>query len=439
MGLVGNCSLRAHSDARGGLDLPWGGSGIDASLVVRISAQDAGNLSSGWLEDSPIQRTKVTTPSGECEWLDFAPRFQDHGEIHRPPVLVRIARPLSGRVLLIGSFEARGWTVVATGNGVEFHSHGPDRVVRLVGPLAEQAARGMPFELVEPSAWIASEGPLASWLAGPVTAVAEEVLARTRAEWRRYVLGLRLPLEPQQSVVHCALRIKLAEDEAVGGFTEDVDATALVEALDALGCIEELRRFARRADRPVALVRALLDRRISESSRSNTDVTRWTIVETPPASTKAALWAWGDMRATHLVAMHLRNLVVAERAREAMQILRAHVERHCFDERRGLLRAGVDDQGLDPQTLCAITLGFFAPNEPRARALVAALADLTNHDAGAKPRSRAELAHALALVGRVADAREVLAALVAEGLGHGALADATAFVRAAFVCSRKWP
>jgi GH15 family glucan-1,4-alpha-glucosidase len=279
-GLIGNGSLLAliaPTSAMEWLCLPR----FDApSVFARLLDARAGGvfriLSEGmevagemaYLPNTNILRTRFTQGDGRWELIDFAPRLpKDWGE-EGPIRLIRLLRPVGGRVRLSIDFDprldyGRAPTRTVTGHdGIEVQGTGGPLFLQTNLPLCYIAA-GREFTLDGPVYLCLSYGA-----APPMTLsrVLQE-LEHTHAGWERWSKTCGLPLFQPEMVLRSALCLKLHAFEDTGAIiaaattsipeaigTERTwdyrycwlrDAAFVVEALRRIGHLREGERFLR--------------------------------------------------------------------------------------------------------------------------------------------------------------------------------------------------
>src|SRR5687768_16479662 len=106
LGIIGNCAFSALVRDGAVEWMCWprpDSSFVFGSLLDRekggafaIEGVDAETVTQSYLENTNVLRTLVRGPLGEFEILDFAPRFLLFDRYFKPPMLVRIIRPLAG-------------------------------------------------------------------------------------------------------------------------------------------------------------------------------------------------------------------------------------------------------------------------------------------------------------------------------------------------------
>lgn len=279
-GLIGNGSLLALITPTGAMDWLCLPRFDGPSVFARILDDDAGGvfrmLTAGeeipgemaYLQNTNILCTRFTTDDGCWELTDFAPRLPRGWGEEAPIRLLRVLRPLNGRVRLSIDFDPRldyGRTstrILTMHDCLEVQGRG--------GPLFLQT--NLPLSYVAGKREFTLDGPaflgLSYGTAEPMTLsrVMQE-LELTRDGWHRWSKTCGLPLFKPDMVLRSALCLKLHAFEDTGAIiaaattsipesmgTERTwdyrfcwlrDAAFVVEALRRLGHLREGERFLR--------------------------------------------------------------------------------------------------------------------------------------------------------------------------------------------------
>ena len=277
LGIIGNCSYSALVREGSVEWMCWprpDSSFVFGPLLDRekggifaIEGVDQGDVRQAYLENTNVLRTVFSTESGDFEVYDFAPRFLLFDRYFKPPMLVRIMRPLSGEprarvrckpVYDYGLVEPTSW---AASNHVEYRGFpAPVRLTTNV-PLA-YIEDERPFLLERDRHLVLTWGqPLEAGLED----TAERFLERTLDYWQRWVKGTRVPRDYQAEVIRSALVLKLHQYEDTGALLAATttslpehpgagrnwdyrycwlrDAYFTLNALERLGHSEEMERF----------------------------------------------------------------------------------------------------------------------------------------------------------------------------------------------------
>jgi len=245
LAVVGNCSWGGLIDARGRLVwacLPRFDSDPlfpallderadgDGSFAVELA--DLASSEQRYDGNTPILVTTLRDRAGGAvEVRDFAPRFQQHGRMFRPTMLVRRVRVLAGDPRVCISLRPRsGWGAqlpVLTRGSNHLRLVTPDLTLRLTtnAPISF-VADGTPFVLDRPIDLIL--GPDES-LAGSIEAIARDFQERTSEHWTEWSRTLSIPFEWQDAVIRAAIVLKLCNFEETGAIVAAL-TTSIPEA-----------------------------------------------------------------------------------------------------------------------------------------------------------------------------------------------------------------
>ena len=285
LGMIGNCVISALLDRNG--RVVWGclprfdgdaifhallGSGqfAEARGDWTIELEAWTRSEQVYVSNTAILTTRLFGADGSAvEILDFCPRFETHGRMFRPQMMVRRVRPLAGtpriRVRLRPSFDygARMPDVTHGSNHIRFV--GPNLTLRLTtnAPLSYLLAE-TPFLLEEPASFLL--GPDET-LASGVEQTAREFHEQTEAWWKHWTRRLALPLEWQDAVIRAAITLKLCTFEETGAIVAAMttsipeaagtarnwdyrycwlrDAFFVVRALNSLSEVETMEHYLR--------------------------------------------------------------------------------------------------------------------------------------------------------------------------------------------------
>jgi GH15 family glucan-1,4-alpha-glucosidase len=277
LGIVGNCAYSALVSDGSVEWMCWPrpdssfvfGPLLDREKGGAFAVEGVGSetVRQAYVENTNVLRTVFTGPDGEFELYDFAPRFLLFDRYFKPPMLVRVIRPLSGEPRAVvrcrpvydyGLLEPTAW---AASNHVEYRGFpAPVRLTTNV-PLA-YIEDERPFLLERDRHLVLTWGqPLEAGLED----TAERFLERTLDYWRRWVKGTRVPRDYQGEVIRSALALKLHQYEDTGALLAATttslpeypgagrnwdyrycwlrDAYFTLNALERLGHSEEMERF----------------------------------------------------------------------------------------------------------------------------------------------------------------------------------------------------
>ena len=250
LALIGNCSIGALINANG--EIVWGcfprfdGDALFCALLQgKRGAEDPGiwaidlldqvRVEQQYVPDTPVLVTRLFDQEGGCiELTDFAPRFQQHGRIFCPMMIVRRVKRISGsprirlRLRPAADWGASRATVTSGSNHIRYTT--PNVVLRLTTDASITAVlQETPFFL---------EGEMTLVL-GPDETVPDAVrdLGRrfedeTREYWRNWVRNLAIPFEWQEAVIRAAISLKQNAFEDTGAIIAAM-TTSIPEAADS--------------------------------------------------------------------------------------------------------------------------------------------------------------------------------------------------------------
>jgi GH15 family glucan-1,4-alpha-glucosidase len=182
--------------------------------------------------NTPILVTTLRDRSGaEVEVRDFAPRFEQHGRVYRPIMLIRRVRPLRGepriRICLRPRYDygARRPGLTRGSNHLRFVTPGLTLRLTSDAPIS-YLADAIPFVLERPLNLIL--GPDES-LASSIDGTARDFQERTYAYWTEWSRTLSIPFEWQDAVIRAAIALKLCNFEETGAIVAAL-TTSIPEA-----------------------------------------------------------------------------------------------------------------------------------------------------------------------------------------------------------------
>jgi GH15 family glucan-1,4-alpha-glucosidase len=250
LALIGNCNIGALINAQA--EIVWGcfprfdGDALFCSLlqgkrepdeigIWGIDILDHARTEQQYVADTPVLVTRMfDKQGGVVEITDFAPRFQQHGRIFCPMMLVRRVTRIAGtprlrlRLRPASNWGAQRASVTYGSNHIRYIT--ADVVLRLTTHASITAL------LQETPFFLEDEVTL---LLGPdetVPAAVREVGRRfedeTLAYWRGWVRNLALPFEWQEAVIRAAISLKLNAFEDTGAVIAAM-TTSIPEAIDS--------------------------------------------------------------------------------------------------------------------------------------------------------------------------------------------------------------
>jgi GH15 family glucan-1,4-alpha-glucosidase len=240
LGLIGNCQYAALVDPTGTVvwcclprfdSEPVFGALLDPDGGrFQVGAADGSAGTQRYLENTNVLETVFTAPGGRARVVDFAPRFERHGRIHRPTQLIRIVEPVEGTPQIAVRCEpVLGWSKArpAAANGshhVGFAGYPSE--LRLTTDVPLSYLDGRPIALTERRHLVLSWGPPVE---ESIPAVCADFLQRTTRHWRWWVKHCDIPPRYQREVIRSALALKLHCFEDTGAIIASV-TTSIPEA-----------------------------------------------------------------------------------------------------------------------------------------------------------------------------------------------------------------
>ena len=278
---IGNCQVSGLIDARGAL--VWGcvprvdgdpvfcallnGGNRDAG-VWRFELAGQISATQKYIRNTPILLTRLEAKDGSAvEILDFCPRFERSGRMHRPVAWSRIVRPVAGNPrirVVLRPMKDYGASLAETTNGT-------NHIRYLVGPQALRLSTDAPVGYILENRYFRIEGDTHFFL-GPdepfVGNLREEIRRleqSTRKYWQHWSRGLATPYEWQDEVIRCAISLKLCQHEETGAIVAALttsipeapnsernwdyrycwirDSYYTVQALNRLGALDVLEKY----------------------------------------------------------------------------------------------------------------------------------------------------------------------------------------------------
>jgi GH15 family glucan-1,4-alpha-glucosidase len=251
LALIGNGTVGALVDAAG--DITWGcfprfdGDPMFCALLkaragtrddigfFAVELIDVVRTEQRYLHNTPILVTRLTdSAGGAIEVTDFAPRFEHHGRVFCPMMLVRRVQRIAGhpRVCVrVRPAQSYGQPLTATTYGSNHIRYvGNALVLRLTSDVPVTA-------ILEESAFFLDDA--VTLVLGPdetlqdrVDDVGKRFLSETTSYWREWVRSLAIPFEWQDAVIRAAITLKLNVFEDTGAIIAAV-TTSIPEAADS--------------------------------------------------------------------------------------------------------------------------------------------------------------------------------------------------------------
>ncbi len=231
LGLIGNCSYAALVDTRACVRwMCW--PRFDSSFIFGglLDEQKGGEFSISpsvddfqssqtYVDNTNVLVTRFEVADGVFEVIDFAPRFLMYERYHRPLMMFRKVRRISGypRIKVkcrpVGDYGE--WTPEVHLGSHHIRYSGLAEPVRLTTNASLTFVREeKDFTLNQDLYFVLSWGyPLE----GPLERTVEDYLQRTIHYWQQWVERCTLPRSYQKEVIRSALALKLHQFEDTGG------------------------------------------------------------------------------------------------------------------------------------------------------------------------------------------------------------------------------
>lgn len=282
MGLIGNCSYMALVGMDANIKwLCW--PRFDSSFIFGqlIGDSNSGEFSitpqyesadvvatQSYIENTNILKTHFSTPDGSFEVVDFAPRFRMHDRYHKPLMLFRKIKRLSGQPRI----KIKCRPVDQYGKVQPKRAQGSHHI-RYLG-LSEDLRLTTNVSLTylfDEREFILTHDfcMVLSWgvpFEGSLESTFDEFLTKTQEYWWSWVERCTLPNHYQREVIRSALAIKLHQYEDTGGIVASCttslpehphsgrnwdyrycwlrDTYYVLSAFNQLGHFEEMERYS---------------------------------------------------------------------------------------------------------------------------------------------------------------------------------------------------
>jgi GH15 family glucan-1,4-alpha-glucosidase len=286
LGMIGNCSISALIDRQA--TVVWScqprldGDPVFHALIdgnapladrrgywsVELDGQSASTQQ--YRPNTAILVTRLEAADGAAiEVVDFCPRFEHHGRMFRPRMMVRTLRPVAGRPKVLlrmrPSFEHGSLRPAVTHGSNHVRWVGAEQALRCTtnAPVSYLLAE-TPFCLEEALSFVFGADEA---LYGGVADTARDFMERTERFWRLWSRGLALPLEWQEAVIRAAITLKLCSFEETGAIVAAMttsvleaphterawdyrfcwlrDAFFVIRALNSLGAMDTMEHYLR--------------------------------------------------------------------------------------------------------------------------------------------------------------------------------------------------
>lgn len=220
LGLIGNCQFSALVDCRGAIvwaclprfdSPPVFGALLDPEGGEwRIGPAEGTDGESRYVGNTNVLETVFETPSGKFRVRDFAPRFEQHGRMFRPTMLVRQIEPISGTPrIVVRCRPVRGWSKerpAETWGSHHVRFAGYDAELRLTTDVPMSYLDGKAFTLTESHQMVLTWGQPVEEALAPLC---ERFRHSTIAHWQHWVKMCNIPSRYQHEVIRSALALKL--------------------------------------------------------------------------------------------------------------------------------------------------------------------------------------------------------------------------------------
>jgi GH15 family glucan-1,4-alpha-glucosidase len=251
LALIGNGTIGALVDPEG--EINWAcfprfdGDPMFCSLLKARTGQpddigfftvellDRVKVEQRYVHNTPIVVTRMTdSAGGAIELTDFAPRFEHHGRIFCPMMLVRRVQRVAGHPRM----RVRARPAQNYGNPLNATTYGSNHVRYVGNALVLRLTSDVPVTaILEENAFFLDDvvtlvlGPDET-LQDPADDVGKRFLSETTAYWREWVRSLAIPFEWQDAVIRAAITLKLNVFEDTGAIIAAV-TTSIPEAADS--------------------------------------------------------------------------------------------------------------------------------------------------------------------------------------------------------------
>jgi GH15 family glucan-1,4-alpha-glucosidase len=279
LGIIGNCNFIALVDDHATVKwMCW--PRFDSSCIFGALLDEkagcfaiapAGNSKPGvqkYIENTNILVTRFDTQDGSFEVIDFAPRFRLNERFHKPLMLFRKIRIISGNPKVqiecnpTGDYGRIRPEIQIGSNHIRYGGLGADVRLTTNAPLT-YIYQQRPYTLTEDLYFVLSWGiPLE----GPLVSTFEDFLKRTKSYWHTWIEHCRIPQVFQDEVIRSALALKLHQYEDTGAIIAACttslpeihghgrnwdyrycwlrDTYYTLSALSSLGHFEEMEKYA---------------------------------------------------------------------------------------------------------------------------------------------------------------------------------------------------
>jgi GH15 family glucan-1,4-alpha-glucosidase len=220
LAMVGNCQFSALVDRAGAVvwcclprfdSPPVFGALLDPhGGSCAVSAADGAQGEQRYVINTNVLETIISAPGGRFLIRDCAPRFEQHGRMFRPTMLIRQIEPLDGQPRIrIRCAPTQGWARTAApethgSHHIRFDGYAAELRLTTDVPLAY--LDGQTFTLTSPHHLVITWGEPVEEALEPLCT---RFVAATVAHWQRWVKQCNIPPTYQREVIRSALALKL--------------------------------------------------------------------------------------------------------------------------------------------------------------------------------------------------------------------------------------
>ena len=248
LALIGNGTIGALVDPHG--EITWAcfprfdGDPMFCSLLKGSPQRDIGffvielldvaSAEQRYLQNTPVLVTRLTdSAGGAVEITDFAPRFEHHGRVFCPMMLVRRVQRIAGHPRI----RVRARPAQNYGQPLAGTTYGSNHIRYIGNGLVLRLTTDAPITAVlEENPFFVDD--TVTFVMGPdetlqdrADDVGQRFLAETMAYWRHWVRSLAIPFEWQDAVIRAAITLKLNVFEDTGAIIAAV-TTSIPESAD---------------------------------------------------------------------------------------------------------------------------------------------------------------------------------------------------------------
>jgi GH15 family glucan-1,4-alpha-glucosidase len=277
LALIGNGTIGAFVDPNG--EINWAcfprfdGDPMFCALlngpgVFTVELLECVRTEQRYIHNTPVVVTRMTdSAGGAIEITDFAPRFELHGRVFCPMMIVRRVQRLAGHPRI----RVRCRPAQNYGQPLNGITSGSNHIRYLGNALVLRLTSDVPVSAILEENAIFLDDALTLVLGPDETLqeraddVSKRFLSETVAYWREWVRSLAIPFEWQDAVIRAAITLKLNVFEDTGAIVAALttsipeaadssrnwdyrycwlrDAYFVVDALNSLGATQTMERY----------------------------------------------------------------------------------------------------------------------------------------------------------------------------------------------------